>query len=193
MRGVRVDAATALAVTPAATLSPEALAARSRALAEVRAVQALDADQPSAHVNLALLELAQGDALRAERHYRRALDVGDFFVPAYVNLADLYRAQERDTEGVALLEAGLAIVPASADLHHSLGLALVRLDRSDEALAPLRRASELGANPRFAYVYGVALDSVGRTAAALEALEAARVRFPDYAPIGEALASLRSR
>ena len=42
-------------------------------------------------------------------------------------------------------------------LHHSLGLSLVRQHRDAEALAELRKASELDpGNARFAEVYGIA-------------------------------------
>ena len=47
-------------------------------------------------------------------------------------------------------------------LHYSLGLALVRLKRADEALDELRKAAELDAGQaRYAYVYAVAQHSAG--------------------------------
>ena len=55
---------------------------------------------------------------------------------------------------------------------HALGLALVRLKRSDEALDLLRRAAE--AEPeraRYAYVYAVGLNSAGRGSEAVRVLK----------------------
>ena len=46
-------------------------------------------------------------------------------------------------------------------LHYSLGLALVRLRRSDDALGELHKAAELDPG-QARYVYAVALHSAGR-------------------------------
>ena len=51
-------------------------------------------------------------------------------MPAYVNLADLYRAAQREPDVRRVLEEGLAAVPDDAALHYALGLALVRAQRS---------------------------------------------------------------
>jgi Flp pilus assembly protein TadD len=48
-------------------------------------------------------------------------------------------------------------------VHHALGLALVRLNRNDEALTEFGAARNLDPDQaRFAYVYAVALHSSGR-------------------------------
>jgi Flp pilus assembly protein TadD len=78
-------------------------------------------------------------------------------VPAWANLADLRRLQGREPEAEATLREGLTAMPDAAALHHALGLSLVRQQRKSEALAELRRATELDpANPRFKYVYDIA-------------------------------------
>jgi Tfp pilus assembly protein PilF len=50
------------------------------------------AERPEAHVNLGTAFAKQGDAGCAEREYRSAIRLQADYVPAYVNLADLYRA-----------------------------------------------------------------------------------------------------
>ena len=47
-------------------------------------------------------------------------------MPAYVNLADMYRIYRRDGDGEAVLEDGLREVPGDADLQYALGLLRVR-------------------------------------------------------------------
>ena len=47
-------------------------------------------------------------------------------MPAYVNLADLFRLQRREPEGEQLLRRALEIDPVNAAAHHALGLLLVR-------------------------------------------------------------------
>jgi Flp pilus assembly protein TadD len=75
-------------------------------------------------------------------------------------------------------------------LHHALGLALVRLKRTDAALGELEQATVLEpANARFAYVYAVALHSAGKPDLALAKLKKALVVHPNDRDILEALAS----
>jgi tetratricopeptide (TPR) repeat protein len=59
-------------------------------------------------------------------------------------------------------------------------LALVRLKRLDDALGELRRAAELAPEqPRYAYVYAVALHSAGRNSEAMTTLNESLARHPD--------------
>ena len=70
------------------------------------------------------------------------------------------------------------------------GLALVRLDRRDEALDELRQAAELAPEQaRYAYVYAVALHSTGRAAEAMTVLKDSLTRHPDDRDILGALIS----
>jgi Flp pilus assembly protein TadD len=78
-----------------------------------------------------------------------------------------------------VLRATLALAPDDAGLHHALGLVLVRLKRPDEALEELHRAIGLGPDqPRYAYVYAVALHSAGRGGDAMAALKENLARHP---------------
>ena len=70
-------------------------------------------------------------------------------------------------------------MPDNPQLHHELGLNLVRQRRAGDALPELARAALTDpANPRYAYVYAVALNSAGRTEDAIKALEASHARHP---------------
>lgn len=136
-------------------------------------VQSLNAtgERPESHLNLGLLYVSQRKFVEAENAYLHAIDLDPTFVPAYVNLADLYRSQGRDNDGEKILRNAIAKVPESSDVHHALGLLLVRKKNLDDALESLSRATKLAPdNTRYAYVYAVALESAGRTADALVAL-----------------------
>ena len=75
-------------------------------------------------------------------------------------------------------------------LHHTLGLALVRLKRTDAALGELERATFLEpGNARFAYVYAVALHSTGKSDLAIAKLKRELVVHPNDRDILGALAS----
>lgn len=176
---VRIQAARAMILVPAQLLDPSDRARLERPLAEYRAAQVENADRPEARLNLAVLAIALGEPELARAEYETALRLGPWFVPAYVNLADLYRQTQRDDEAERVLRTGLAQVGESAELSHVLGLTLVRLGRTPDAIAELSRAAELAPEiPRYAYVYGIALHSAGEVERARGVLDDAYRRHP---------------
>jgi Tfp pilus assembly protein PilF len=186
IRAVRLEAVNALAdAAPAVKLNPEQRTVFERALADYRETQAFNADRAEAWLNAGALEVRLGDPARAEADYRRAIRMQPAFIPSYVNLADLYRGQGRDVEGERVLRQA----PDGADVHHALGLLLVRQKRTAEAIGELAKATaERPESPRYAYVYAVALDSVGEHAKAMARLEQAHRRFTADRDILSALA-----
>jgi tetratricopeptide (TPR) repeat protein len=173
VRAVRIEAARSLAVLLRGELDPNLRSSLTRGLAEYRDAQMFNADRPEAHVNLGTLALELGDTAVAQAAYERALAVGPYFIPAYVNLADLYRTQNKDGEGEKLLRKALDVDPRNAAVHHTLGLLLVRQQQLPQAVEELRQAATFDPDdPRYAYVYAMALNATGRTAAALDVLRA---------------------
>ncbi len=202
IRAVRFAAVVALADVPGA-MPPQAMPpavvpitaeqriAFDHAVVEYRAMQAFNADRAEAWLNLGALDVRLGNPAPAVAAYQRAIALQPSFMPAYVNLADLYREQERDVDGERVLRQGLGREPGVADVHHALGLLLVRQKRMDEALAELARAAQLDRDsPRYAYVYAIALDSVGQRQQALAVLAAAQHRFSADRDILAALVQL---
>jgi Tfp pilus assembly protein PilF len=172
VRTVRTEAALALAGVPAESMSQVDLAARERASAEFVAVQQLSGDRPEGHLGLAVLYTRQQHLDRAESELRRALEIDPAFVPAAVNLADLYRLMGRDSAAEPVLRAALDNAPRNPSLLHALGLVMVREKRVPESIEWLERAAHLGPeNPRYGFVYAVALHSAGRTQEAVSGLE----------------------
>jgi tetratricopeptide (TPR) repeat protein len=88
-----MEAAHALAGPAEMRLSDGDRAAFVAALDEYLAVQRYNADRGEAHMNLALLALRRGNTLLADDHLARAIAIDPSFVPAYVQLADLYRSR----------------------------------------------------------------------------------------------------
>jgi Flp pilus assembly protein TadD len=191
VRAVRVEAVMPLADVAPGAMTQAQRVAFDRVLDEFFEAQRANAERPEAHVNLGLMHVKRGDLEAARRSYEGALRVGPWFVPAYANLADLLRVQDRDAEGERVLREGLEAHPTSAALHHALGLLLVREKRLDEAIAQLRRAAELApADPQVAYVLAIGLHSTGNTEEALAVLEAAHERSPAVQPLLVALVTL---
>jgi Flp pilus assembly protein TadD len=126
-----------------------------------------------------LLYARRGEPVKAETAYQAAIKLDPRFIPAYVNLADLYRATGRDGEGERTLRDAAGLAPNDASVRHALGLLLVREKRLAEANAELARAARLDhGNARYAYVYAIALDAAGRRAECLRILEDNRRRHP---------------
>jgi Flp pilus assembly protein TadD len=189
---IRVEAARLVAEVPDHRMTVEHRAAADAAFDEFVAAQLVNAERPESHLRLGVFYTQRGQLELAERHYREAIRVGPGHAGGYVNLADLYRAQGRDVEGERILRQGLETVHQPAALHHSLGLLLVRTRRLDQAVTELARAVAMEPDvPRFAHVYAVALQSVGRTGEAVQVLEDARRRAPWDTEITAALASMR--
>jgi predicted CXXCH cytochrome family protein len=177
VRAVRIAAVELLA--DAGAPPPQDRSAWDAATADYLAVHRQNADQSEAHVSLGNFYGARGDFAAAERDYRDAIAIDPAWVPSYVNLADLLRALGRDAEGEAVLAEGIARAPGAAALHHSLGLLKVRAHDLPGALEALRRAAELAPDePRYAYVYSVALHDAGRAAEAIRVADAALARAP---------------
>ena len=168
VRVVRALAAETLADVPRDQVPADERADFDLASAEYLAAQRLNADEPGSQVNLGNFLSAKGDVTGAEHAYREALAIDPGWIPAIMNLGDLYRQSGRDAEGESLLRDALDHYPAAAALQHSLGLLLVRQKKLTEALPSLRTATELAPdNTRFLYVYAVALNAIGKKKEAL--------------------------
>jgi predicted CXXCH cytochrome family protein len=179
VRVVRLAAAHALAGAPQQGWSTEQQADFDRALSELLASEAVSADRPETHLNLANLYARLGRSVDAEAALRTALVLDAHFVPALVNLADLFRAQGREADAERALEQALQVAPDSAEALHALGLLRVRQGRHNEADGLLKRAVQgRPDSTRFAYVYAVALHSLGNASQALTVLEDAQRRRP---------------
>ena len=152
-------------------------------------MQQYNADRADARANLGTFFAELGNLSRAESELREAIRLDPFFSPAYVNLADVLRADSsRDADAEKVLRDGLARAPSDPTLHHSLGLALIRMQRLDDARTELQRAVALDPrNVRFGYVYAVALHAAGRNREAVAELERISTFAPDDPDVRAAL------
>ena len=188
MKSIRIEAARVLAAVPVQQLSFNAQAPFEHAAAEFVEVQRYNGDRAEARVNLGSFLAERGDQQAAEVELQSAIRLTPASIPAYVNLADVYRAQGRDADGEHILREALVAAPESGALHYSLGLALTRLHRGDTALREFARAAGLEpGNARFAYVHAIALHSSGKVDAAIAQLKAAVMAHPADSDILTAL------
>jgi tetratricopeptide (TPR) repeat protein len=191
VKAVRMAVAQQLAQVPLATTPAQLQAALGRLFDEYRQSLLYSADMPESQSNLSLHQAAQGDLAAAERSLRHALKLAPRYLPAMLNLSDLYRATGRDDAGEVLLREALAAYPESADARHMLGLLYVRTDRTAASVALFREASQLAPdNAQYALVLALALERTGRKAEAVRVLQAAARRFPGNVPIQQTLERL---
>jgi tetratricopeptide (TPR) repeat protein len=105
-----------------------------------------------------------------------------------------FAGQRQDEQALGHLTAGLQMVPDSGRGRNVLGCLLSRAGRYDEALAELQMACELDRrNPDYAIDYGNTLARLCRLDAAVEALQSARVAFPDYPRLNFELSHLLAK
>lgn len=188
VRSVRIEAARIAA--PMRDYLPQD-SAFVAAAAEYRNAQLAIASQPEARVALGDFESSLGNQDAALQHYAMALEIDPLFSVTRLNYADALRRFGDEPGAEALLREGMAINQEDAGLHHSLGLLLVRTDRTAEGLEELERAAELAPeNPRYVYVVAIALNSVGEGDAAVQTLQRARADFPGDFDIAWALATM---
>jgi tetratricopeptide (TPR) repeat protein len=152
---------------------------QDKAIEEYIHTQMINADHPSAHMNLGVMYLNLGDYANAEASYKKAIEIEPLMTTAYINLADLYRMLDRETEGEQVLRNALALDPEMAAVHYSLGLLLVRKGEKEEAMKHLEKAALIEPeNARFSYVFGVGLYSEGRHKEAIRYLESVLGKNP---------------
>lgn len=161
VRSVRCEAARMLSALPRARLG-SAQAAFDKALAEYLNAQLAVADQPPAHLNLAVLYANLGRFPEAEAEYKTAIRMDGAFYPAKLNLATFYNQQGRNPEAEQLLRQITERNPRVGEAWYSLGLLLAETAGNDPArtaqIAPtLAKAAQLmPTHPRVHYNAAIA-------------------------------------
>jgi len=189
VRTVRLAVLPALAGLPDSGWTAAERAAFTRVLAEYRASQEFNADRPESWANLGSLDDRLGRTDLAETEYRHAITLQPQFVPAYMQLAELYRTTQQEQLADSVLRMGLDRVPGNTDLEYQLGLALVRQGKKADALPYLKAAAASGSS-HYVYVYAVGLYDAGQSGASISTLQGALAASPDDTELLYGLASI---
>jgi predicted CXXCH cytochrome family protein len=193
-KAVRNVVARELIDLPLAQAPQELRAALGKLFDEYQQTLLHNADMPESMSDLGLFHAAQGNPDAAEKALQQSLRLAPRYLPAMLNLADLYRARNQEEAAEALLRKALAAYPESGDAHHMLGLLYVRTGRTPQSVELLRQAMRLApGNAQYALVYGLALVETGNLKQGIAALEQAARRFPDDPQIRQALEGYRPR
>jgi tetratricopeptide (TPR) repeat protein/DNA-binding winged helix-turn-helix (wHTH) protein len=118
--------------------------------------------------------VAHADYPQAIELYRQLIVRYPLEVEAYWRLSRLLRGEERLQEAVDVAKQGLAVDASAKDLYNVLGINYMEMSRHDEAIATLRRYTELAPNdPNIYDSLGLAYQWAGRYAEAIAAFEQA--------------------
>jgi predicted CXXCH cytochrome family protein len=138
-------------------------------------------DFPETQVSLAAAWATFGDVTKAESALEEALTLQRSYVPALLNLADLYRATGRDADGESLLLEALGVAPDSPEAAFSYALWLTRQDRPTEALDYFQRAAAAAPDMlNYGYAYALSLNEAGQGEAAVAELKRLIGRWPNH-------------
>src|SRR5262249_56846687 len=107
IRTVRIEAALALMDLANRTLVGSKRQAFDRAFDEFVAEQQFNADRPEAQVNLAQAMLQRSRLDEAQKAFEEAIRLDRTFVPAYVDLSDVYHQRQNEAAAERVLRAGL--------------------------------------------------------------------------------------
>ncbi len=194
LRMLRIEAARALADSHERISDENVKTQFDQALDEYITAQHSNAERPEAHTNLGTLHASMQRIDLAQREYEQAIAIDPSFIPAYINLADLYRARGLDGQGKRYLETAIEKRPDAGSVHHALGLLYVRQKKLNDALSSFKKAVELEPqNIRYKYVYAVALDSTDQPDKAIEVLRQAHEQRPANREVLYALISYHQK
>lgn len=172
---IRIEAARQLAGNPIAQNHASFTKARQAYIDS----QEIDADRAAALTNLAGLAIREQRLQEAETLLKTAIEREPYYIPASINLADLYRMLQQESAAGSILKTAMQRVPENADLMMSYALWLVRSGNTNEAVQQLKLATQHSQDPHIFYLYAIALNQVGKTGEAFSVLDKAAA-LPTY-------------
>lgn len=149
-------------------------------LDEYRQSQIYQADRGFSHVALGNLALSINQLDNAEAAFKQAINIEPISIPAYVNLADVYRMKHEESKVRSILNQGLTIAPNNATLHYAKAMSYVRDKQKNNALESLHYATVYAVNnSQYHYTYSLLLKDLGKPKEALAALVKASELSPN--------------
>ena len=135
-----------------------------KAYDELNAFNLINQWRGEGNLNQSLVEYQLGNIREAEALLKQGIEVDPFFAANYINLAELYRSQNKAELEKQTLEAAAKAIPNSDIVYYSLGMLNIRLQDKSSAIKLFKKATKLRqSNAQNWYIYALALDSTGET------------------------------
>jgi predicted CXXCH cytochrome family protein len=143
VKAVRAEAALRLSQLPAEAFDASWKKVYDEALAEYEEAMKYVADFPTGSYNLANLYSRKGNAVEAEKYYRKAILTDNLFYPAKINLAMVYNTMGENEKAEQLFREVITNHPEQTEAYYSLGLLLAEMNQLTESAEMLEMAAEL--------------------------------------------------
>lgn len=142
VKGVRIEAASALASVPQEKLRPENRETFQKVLREYRTAMEYNSDFAPQRFNLGNLEAALGQSDTAISYYKQAIEIDSQFYQARVNLAMQLNQKGKNAEAAKLLRQVVDEQPDFHEVSYSLGLLLAEMGNYQDASHYLGKAAD---------------------------------------------------
>ena len=182
-KAIRVAAARSLVTSRIAVEYQQAF---NSAFNELLSSNDLTSWRGEGRANQGLLALETNQISTAEQAFLGAITVEPYFDTGYINLADLYRTQQRSAEVASVLAKGMKNLPNSGALQYAYGLHLVRVQQHSKALGFFEQATIVEPqSPQYLYAYILSLDGQGETVKAVNKLQKRIGKYSDNQQLKE--------
>ncbi|TYK66227.1 multiheme c-type cytochrome [Colwellia echini] len=183
LKSIRIEAARSLT---SSNISQENQPMFTRAFNELLTSNEVNSWRGEGRVNQGLLAMETNDAVLAEKKFKETIKIEPYFDAGYINLAGLYRSQQRPMLVQSVLTQGLKKAPLSGELNYEFGLHFVRQKELTKAISYFQKAVNLTpSNARYAYTLVLAMDGLGETKQALSKLKLLIVNYQNKAELIE--------
>lgn len=183
LKSIRVAAARNLV---SSDIAKNSQALFDKAFKELQSSNTINSWRGEGRANQALLEIEMNQLSDAEKTLKQAINIEPYFEASYVNLADLYRVQQRSMLVGSVLRKGMKNIPLSGALPYSYGLHLIRQKKLNKAISFFEQAIKLSPeNPQYAYTFVLAIDGSGESSEALNKLKKLILNYQDKSQLKE--------
>jgi predicted CXXCH cytochrome family protein len=156
------------------------------ALAELLNANAISSWRGEGRANQGALAIDSNNMPAAEKAFQGAVTVDPYFEAGFINLADIYRVQQRPEKVGKVLVKGMQNIPKSAAIKYAYGLHMVRQQNLSKAIIAFEEAMQLSPDDaQYAYTFVLALDGTGQSTQALTTLKTLILNYQDKAQLQE--------
>ncbi len=182
-KSVRIAAARSLVTSEIATTDKKAFNQAFKALINTNNINSWRGEGMA---NQGVLAIEMNKLTDAEIAFKNMIKIEPYFNASYINLADIYRVQQKPFQEAVVLKKGIENNSKSAVLHYAYGLHFVRQKKLNKGLPLFEKSIMLQPkNSHYAYTYVLAVDGAGQSKQALIKLKTLIKNYQDNTQLKE--------